>query len=146
MDEKDKKILEILKKDSRKTFKEIGAEIGLTDVAAKNRVKKLIDKGILREFTVRVNPEKIGYSILTTIGIQVDPNHIDEVIERIMGFEEFYSIWKVSGAHNLHVRGAFRDNSHMNSVIEDALSAEGVRGYHLSTLSEELKHEWTYDD
>lgn len=144
MDEKDKKILEVLKADSRKSFRKLGKIFGVSDVAAKNRVEKLKNEGVISRFSVDVDPTKIGYPLLATIGVQVDPQKLEEVGKEMMKFNEFFSVWKVTGAHNLHIRGAFRDHTHMNSVLEEALSKEGIREYHLSLMSEELKHEWNY--
>lgn len=144
MDEKDKEILEILKSDSRKSFRELGEKLGISDVAAKNRVEKLIDEGVISGFSLDVNPNGVGYSLLVTIGVQADPQKLEEIGQKLREYEEFFSVWKVTGAHNLHIRGAFRDHSHMNSVLEEAMSSEGIREYHLSLMSEELKHDWNY--
>ncbi len=144
MDKKDKQILKILEKNSRISYKKLGKKLDMTDVAAKNRVNKLIEKGIITEFTIGENPEKIGLPLQVTIGVQTDPKRQDEIAENLKKIKELYFIWKVTGAHNLHVHGAFKDHQHMNTVLEETMSMEGVRGYHLSVMSEELKHDKIY--
>lgn len=141
MDKKDEKLLEMLNQNGRKSFKKLGEELEMSDVAAKNRVTKLMEKGVITGFSACVNPDKVGLSLQATIGIQVDPQKTKEVVEELRDFEEFYFIWKVTGAHNLHLHGAFEDHTHMDAVLDKALSIEGVREYHVSMMSEELKHD-----
>ncbi len=141
MDKKDKKILEILRENSRTSFKELGRKLDMTDVAAKNRVTKLLDNGTITKFTISEDPEKIGFPLQVTIGVQTDPKRQDEIARDLKEFEELISIWKVTGAHNLHIHGAFKDHGHMNSILEEAMNRDGIRGYHLSVMSEELKHD-----
>ncbi len=144
MNTKNEKILEAFKEDSRKSYKKLGEELGISDVAAKNRVTKLKEENIINRFTIEVDPHEIGYSLLATIGVQVDPQKLEEIGKELKKYDEFFSIWKVTGAHNLHMRGAFRDHNHMNSVLEEAMSKDGIREYHLSLMSEELKHDWNF--
>lgn len=146
MDEQDKKIIKTLRKNSRISYKRLGEKLNMSDVAAKNRVKKLIENGIITNFTVGINPEKIGLPLQVTIGVQADPKRQDKIIKKLKQRDEFYFIWKVTGAHNLHIHGAFKDHDHMNSVLEETMSMEGVRGYHLSVMSEELKHDKIYQN
>ncbi len=146
MDKKDEKIIKILRKNSRISYKKIGEKLDMSDVAAKNRVGKLIEKGVITNFTIGINPEKIGLPLQVTIGVQADPKRQDEVVEKLKEIDELYFIWKVTGAHNLHIHGAFKDHEHMNSVLEEAMSMEGVREYHMSVMSEELKHDKIYQN
>ena len=54
MDELDKKILDLLKGNARMTYQELGNELGMSRVAAKKRVKKLEDAGIIRGYNTTV--------------------------------------------------------------------------------------------
>ena len=51
IDEKDKRILELLSKDGRMTYSDIGEDVGLSRVAVAARVKVLEEKGIIRGYT-----------------------------------------------------------------------------------------------
>jgi len=52
MDIIDQKILELLKENSRMSFNEISENINKTEATVRRRVKKLLEEGIIKRFTV----------------------------------------------------------------------------------------------
>lgn len=62
MDTLDQQILSCLLRDGRATFAEIGAEVGLSAPAAKRRVDRLRERGVIRGFTALVDPVALGWS------------------------------------------------------------------------------------
>ena len=56
MDETDQKILNALIADSRMSQKELAARVGLSAPAAADRVRRLEERGLIRGFTVDINP------------------------------------------------------------------------------------------
>lgn len=75
MDEKDRKILNILQGDARKTFQEIGDELGMSRVAAKKRVRKLEEQGIIRGYNTCIyrDGEITGFIEVETVPERFDP-------------------------------------------------------------------------
>ena len=69
IDNTDKHILDELKNNSRITMKELGEKIHMTGQATSTRVAKLEDSGIIEEYTIKVNHEKLGYPIHAMINI-----------------------------------------------------------------------------
>ena len=139
MDAVNRNIVKILADNSRLSFKQLGEMIHTSDVTAKSRVEKLIASGIIAGFTTNVDSSKIGLPLQVTIGVTADPGMVDDVIERLSTFDEYYLIWKTSGAHSINLRGAFRDHVHMNEVLNKSLGVCGVREYHLSILDRVAK-------
>lgn len=139
IDQRDREILRILIRDGRASLKEIGEDLDVSDVTVKNRIEKMVESGVIERFTVDLDQTRIGKPLLVTIGVKVDPRMIDEAIQRLSDIEEFYSIWKTTGAHNLSIRACFDDTEHMNEVIDSALNVYGIREYHLSILAKEMK-------
>jgi len=61
LDEKDKKILDMLKLDGSMSIKEISDKVGIAQIAVKNRIKKLILSGIIKRFMPLASLNKLGY-------------------------------------------------------------------------------------
>lgn len=61
LDEKDKKILAELQKNSRSSFSEIGKKVGLPKTVVVYRVKRLVDSNFLTLFSTIINKQKLGY-------------------------------------------------------------------------------------
>jgi len=62
LDLKDRKILYELDLDSRQSFSQLGKKVGLHKDVVAYRVKKLQEKGIIKDFSTEINGYKLGYS------------------------------------------------------------------------------------
>lgn len=67
LDETSLKILALLQKNARISFTEIGKEIGLNSSSVAERVRKLEDSGIIENYTINLNSEKIGFPIIAVM-------------------------------------------------------------------------------
>jgi DNA-binding Lrp family transcriptional regulator len=56
MDQLDRSILDILKANGRASYAEIGNRVRLSASAAKRRVDRLVQDGVIRSFTIDVDP------------------------------------------------------------------------------------------
>jgi Lrp/AsnC family transcriptional regulator, leucine-responsive regulatory protein len=71
-DEKDLKILEILKQHSDYTSREIAKKTLLPVTTVFNRIKKLKSEGIIKKFTVELDNKKIGRGFMAYIEVNVN--------------------------------------------------------------------------
>lgn len=60
LDEFDRKILNVLRQDGRITFTDLAEKIGLSKSPCQQRVRRLVDSGVIIGFRAIVNPSKIG--------------------------------------------------------------------------------------
>ena len=60
----DAKILEILQRDGRRPYAELGAEVGISGPSVHERVKKLEARRVIQGYTARVDPSAVGLVIL----------------------------------------------------------------------------------
>ncbi|MEM3704156.1 MAG: AsnC family transcriptional regulator, partial [Candidatus Bathyarchaeia archaeon] len=68
MDELDKEIIQILKQDGRAAYRDIGKKVGLSEGAVRLRIKKLVESGVIKRFTVETRlPE--GAEALSLISV-----------------------------------------------------------------------------
>jgi Lrp/AsnC family transcriptional regulator, leucine-responsive regulatory protein len=59
----DRKILDLLERNARMTFAEIGAEVGLSASAVKRRIDRLEQTGVIQGYTVVLDHAKLGRPI-----------------------------------------------------------------------------------
>lgn len=62
MDKIDARILEELRLNARQPYRIIGEMVGLSASAVKRRVDRLYDEGVIRAFTIEIEPEADGMS------------------------------------------------------------------------------------
>ena len=63
VDELDQKIIQLLVKNARMSYSDIGEKIGISRVAVKARIQALENKGIIEEYTTIINPQKINGAV-----------------------------------------------------------------------------------
>ena len=57
MDKTDTRITDLLKGNARMTYQELGDRLGMSRVAAKKRVRRLEEEGIIRGYNVLYNAD-----------------------------------------------------------------------------------------
>ena len=146
LDYLDIEILKILQKNARTPYSEIGRELGLSDAAVHYRIKKLIKKGVIRRFTIEINPQALGFFVRATFGIEVDPSLSEQVALSLAKKPNFYLVWAVSGAHNIHAKVVFKDHKELQKIIYYLHTIKGIKSYHFSILLKSIKEDFVYSD
>mgnify|MGYP001627453654 FL=1 len=60
LDDFDRKILSILRRDGRITFTDLAQQVGLSKTPCQQRVRRLVEKGVITGFAAIVDPAKVG--------------------------------------------------------------------------------------
>ena len=60
IDEMDARILSAMSADSRRSYADVGNEVGLSTAAVHERVRKLVERGVIRRFSLSVEPQALG--------------------------------------------------------------------------------------
>lgn len=60
LDDFDRKILSILRKDGRVTYTDLAQRVGLSKTPCQQRVRRLVENGVVVGFRAIINPSKIG--------------------------------------------------------------------------------------
>ena len=94
MDDADRKILRILKKDARTKYVKIAELIGLTEGAVRRRVKKIVEDGAIKKFTVETTEEFEGIVLVET-----EPTRTGDATERIRKIAT--RVFEVSGSYDI---------------------------------------------
>jgi Lrp/AsnC family leucine-responsive transcriptional regulator len=69
LDQTDRRILELLQQDARMTNAAIAAEVGLTAPSVFERIRKLEQRGVIKGYTVHVDPAALGKVLTAFIRI-----------------------------------------------------------------------------
>ena len=140
LDEKDNKILEVLKDNARATYSEIGEVVGLSRVAVKNRIEILENNGIIRGYKTVINPTKVPQGISFTIDVEAEPSMYRTVVDALVADKYLHQVYTTTGTCRLHAVG-FAPNvttlqSHVNALF---LSTKGIRELHWNLLLTTIK-------
>ncbi|GAA3748911.1 DNA-binding Lrp family transcriptional regulator [Spinactinospora alkalitolerans] len=119
LDDVDERIVALLGADARATFAEIGAAVGLSASAVKRRIDRLTASGVIRGFTVRLDPAAIGWGTEAYIELycraRTSPT---EIRAGLTGCAEVISACTVTGDADAVVHIRARDVGHLEETIE----------------------------
>jgi len=125
LDGLDLKIIHALSKDGRTSMVEIAKGTGLSPVAIKNRVERLIVDGVLK-IQGLLNMEKV-YSVSAHIEIEADDKTISQLIEKFQNSPLVYHLVRISGRYNLMVSIATPNlESIENFIAKEIRSKPGI--------------------
>ena len=132
LDETDQKILELLTQNARQTYSEIGEKLGISRVAVKNHIDAMEQNGIIEEYTVIINPQKLGGAVSCYFEIETEPQTFQEVIKILSDCPTITQIYRTTGACRLHVHAVAADQSEMEKFMQEYIdSLPGI--VHIST-------------
>ncbi|NLU73266.1 Lrp/AsnC family transcriptional regulator [Streptomyces sp. HNM0575] len=119
LDDLDERIVHVLSEDARRSYAEIGAEVGLSAPAVKRRVDRLRAEGVITGFTVRVDPAALGWRTEGYIEMYCRSKTGPEDIRRALArYPEVASASTVTGEADAMVQVFAADMRHFEQVLE----------------------------
>ena len=107
MDKIDEKLLDMIKGNARMTYQEMGDALGMTRMAAKKRVKKLEDAGIIRGYNTTIY---LDDEVTVIIDITTKPESFEKVLEYVSTRTAFIrQIFCTTMANHIHIVAASTD-------------------------------------
>ena len=124
MDELDRRILNVLRRDARTPYTEIADRVGTSEGTVRNRVERLTDEGVIERFTVATRKGNVKAMIEVSVAVDVDTS---EVSKRMAEWEEVDFVWQVSGEQDVVMVVDCADTSAVNELIAQARELDEVK-------------------
>ena len=125
MDDLDRQILSILRRDARTPYTEIADRVGTSEGTVRNRVDRLTSEGIIERFTVTTRTGNVKAMIEVSVDMNVNTS---EVSERLADWEEVDFVWQVSGEDDIVLVVDCVDTQAVNDLISQAREMDEVKG------------------
>ncbi|MBS7624045.1 MAG: Lrp/AsnC family transcriptional regulator [Candidatus Bathyarchaeia archaeon] len=140
VDDTDLAILKLLQEDASMPFTEIARQLRVSESTVRKRVERLMREGVIKKFTVIVNPSKIGFNAVALIGIDADPSRILEVAKRLCDLPETRYVATSTGDHMIMVEVWAKNTMDLMRIIDEKIGAiDGVRRVCPALILEKLK-------
>jgi Lrp/AsnC family transcriptional regulator for asnA, asnC and gidA len=124
LDLTDRQIIAALKEDGRMSFAEIARLLDVSPGMVRERYHRLVQRGILQVVAV-TNPLRVGYRMMTLVGIKVDSGQLHEVARQIAAFEEVIYLVLCTGAYDILAEVVCRDNADLLHFLAERLRTVG---------------------
>ena len=112
LDAADMKILRLLEKDARISTAELARSVGLSAPSVAERIKRLQESGVIKAYSVRINPAALGLPLSAWLRIRPVPGQLAVVAEIIRELPEIAQCDRVTG------EDCFIALAHVGSVAE----------------------------
>lgn len=101
LEERDNQILNLLLKDGRMSFSDIGKEVGLSRVAVKNRINSLESKGIIQGYKAIVNPQNAPELMAFIVNLETSADSFELAQEYLKNSPEVLTLIQTTGECHL---------------------------------------------
>jgi Lrp/AsnC family transcriptional regulator for asnA, asnC and gidA len=138
-DQTDIIILEALINDSRTSPTNLAKKVNKSEATVRNRIKKLVDAGIIENFGLELNPKLIGYKIVALVGADLaNPEYQLETTRFLKKLQKkelkadirIPKIYLVHGDHDILMEIWAKDLDSFNDFI-----SENIENYpHISKI------------
>ncbi|MGD0121492.1 MAG: Lrp/AsnC family transcriptional regulator [Candidatus Limnocylindrales bacterium] len=118
IDDTDARILELLQRDGRESYAEVGQAVGMSGPSAHERVKKLEARGVIRGYSALVDPTLLGYGVLAFIFIKQVPGTIaTDMTGDFIAIDEIEECHHLAGESDYLLKVRATDTRHLERVL-----------------------------
>jgi len=120
MDDVDKKILETLRQNSRTPNNEIADKLGLTEGTIRNRIKRLVESGVIKKFTIETQPVQTEAIVL----IRTQTGRSKETLRKIRRHVD--RLFETAGEYDIAAYLTADEIATINGIVDKLRTVEGI--------------------
>lgn len=117
----DEKLLKALVANVRTTHAELARLVGLSAPSVAERVKRLEEAGVIKGYTLAVDPESVGLPVSAWLRIRPMPGQLQKVAEIVRGIPEIVECDRVTGEDCFLARAHVRSIQNLERVIDEII-------------------------
>jgi DNA-binding Lrp family transcriptional regulator len=121
LDDIDRRILALLRTDGRISMRALAEHVHISRPNAYARVERLRADGVIRGFTVRVDPERSGLQTSAYITLKIEQNSWRTLRQRVHALPHVEHVALVSGDFDVLLLVRTRDNAELRHLVLDRL-------------------------
>jgi Lrp/AsnC family transcriptional regulator for asnA, asnC and gidA len=121
LDEVDKQLIEALQRDGRRPYTQLAQDVGLSEAAVRQRVRRLVDSGVTQIVAV-TDPLTLGFRRMAMVGIRVEGD-VRDAADAIAALPEIDYLVIVAGSFDLLVEIVCEDDDALLYLLNDKIRA-----------------------
>lgn len=119
LDDIDRRILELLVEDGRRSASEVGRQVGLSPAAAKRRIDRLEQIGVIGGYRAILDHAQLGSQIEAFIELRfAGTTQVDDIDRAVSGLTEVVEAFTTAGDPDALVRVRVTDLDHLKRVVD----------------------------
>jgi DNA-binding Lrp family transcriptional regulator len=143
LDDIDRRLLGELLKDSKRSYRELARAIGVSAATVINHVQRLESAGVIKDYSVRLDHERLGYELTVITEITVSKGKLLETEEEIAKISNACAVYDVTGLTDAMVVAKFKSRSDLSEFTKKLLAMPYVERTNthvvLTTMKEDFR-------
>jgi DNA-binding Lrp family transcriptional regulator len=129
LDDTDRLLIAALRENSRIPNNRLAEIAGISPSTCLQRVRALVDTGVLRRFTVDVDADALGFGMQALVSVRIRPgarDRLDTFAEQLRELPQVAQYFYLAGAEDfvIHFRG--RNTQDLRDFVTDHLSTQPI--------------------
>jgi Lrp/AsnC family transcriptional regulator for asnA, asnC and gidA len=142
IDETDRAIIEELQRDGRVPYTRLGTAVGLSEAAARQRVQRLIDSGVMQVVAV-TNPLSHGKRRMAMIGVRTE-GPTDDIAKTLQAMSDIDYLVVSAGSFDLLAEVVVADDGDLLDLTNRIRGVAGVRSTETFIYLDLVKQTFTW--
>ncbi len=142
IDETDRAIIEELQRDGRAPYTRLGAAVGLSEAAARQRVQRLIDSGVMQVVAV-TNPLSHGFRRMAMVGVRTQ-GPTDDIAKALQAMADIDYLVITAGSFDLMAEVVVADDGALLDLTNRIRAVPGVRNTETFIYLDLVKQTFTW--
>jgi Lrp/AsnC family transcriptional regulator, leucine-responsive regulatory protein len=123
----DARLLGILQADGRRSYADLGADLGMAGPSAHERVKKLEARGFIRGYSADVDPAALGLGVLAFTWVTQAPGSVAvDLTPSFAAIPEVEECHHITGEADYILKTRATDMEHLGRVVRRIQTTENV--------------------
>jgi DNA-binding Lrp family transcriptional regulator len=115
LEKKDIKIISLLKNNARASIREISKKTGIRPSTVHQRIKRMLENGVIEKFTIKLNDDKVGEGFVVFMLISGSTErYLDG---KFLGDKHVKGIYGITGEYDLLLKLKFQDMNEFNTFV-----------------------------
>ena len=134
LNENDRLLISALKKDSRASITTLSASLGLSRATVQIRLERLIRNGVIRRFTIELEPEAEGSLVRAVATIEIQGSNADSIIKSLNQMLGIVAVYTTNGAWDLVAQIETFSLAEFDLVLRQIREVKGILNSESSIL------------
>ncbi len=143
LDNTDRKLLRELLKNSKRSYRELARAIGVSAATVINHVQRLESGGVIRDYSVSLDHERLGYELTVVTEIIVSKGKLLETDAEIAKIPNVCAVYDITGETDAMVVAKFKSRSNLSDFTKKLLAMPYVERTNthvvLTTVKEDFR-------
>ena len=127
LDDTDRRLLAVLLEDARISQRGLAQRIGVAQGTITNRLRRLEDLGVIKGYTVLLEPESIGWTMTVITGLRNEKSSMINVQQNIAADPRVFAVYDVTGDYDSMVLARVQSRKDLDDLTKTVFTLKGVQ-------------------